>query len=94
MLRGVNAHLSSGDAVDEYSASGQTDPCGWPIHVEWTADDGIVTAEPLESEGHQGDADCWEQVTALCAYIERQRFDDVDALRAFLRQATGTRDFD
>ena len=79
--------------VTEYSASGQTDPYGFVVSVSWELGS-VTNAEWHQPEDYTVSAEERSEMDALVARIDGRRFASADHLVNYLRQVTGSRDFD
>ena len=78
----------------DYRLSGQTDPYGLPLTVTWSDDDRVAHAEWFTPDRSDPEPEWVEEMDALVARIEGCRFADIDDLTRYLRDVTGSRDFD
>jgi hypothetical protein len=78
----------------EHRISGQTDPYGLPLTVTWSEDDQIAHAEWFTPDRSPAEPEWVEEMDALVARIEGRRFADFDDFVRYVRDVTGSRDFD
>jgi hypothetical protein len=81
--------------VPYYRVAGQTDPYGYTVVVEWDVVDGLAHAEWI-ADGVIDNLTQFvvDDMDTLVNRINGRYFDDAGKLATFLRDVTGSRDFE